>query len=313
LRHWAEGTRLFLVAARDGADLVGLAPLVLRRRGPFRVLTELGKEPGNYWDVLSRPGREGEVAAAVTAEIGRRAREWDAVALRALPQGSAIETALAARGMRIRSRPPAAHPGIELPATFDEYLARLPSKRRKDLRRHLRQLDEGELSYSVVERPSDLERAIADWQSLRVRWWEARGRRLDPEHASPRFRAFLLDAMPRLVPAGLAEVWEFRRGGAVVGIEISLTDPRRFYAWLDGYDPDAAALGLGKVAVAEGIRTSIAAGRSYFDFMVGDEPYKYWYGAEDRHRRWLLATGTHMRSRLAGIAGAAASIARRAL
>jgi CelD/BcsL family acetyltransferase involved in cellulose biosynthesis len=308
---WAGTARPWVVAVRDGPKLVGLAPLVVRRRGPFRVLTELGKEPGNYWDILAAPEHREAVASAVVAEIDGRSREWDALVLRALPEDSAIERALGDRGLRLDRRPPDAYPGIELPSSFDEYLKTLTSKRRKDLRRHLRRLDEGSLSCEEVRDPEELEAAIGRWQELRVRWWGERGRRIDPEHASDRFRAFLVDLVQLLVPEGLAVVWRFRDQDETVGVEISLVDSSTFYAWLDGYDPDAAHLGLGKVAIGEGIRSSIAAGRSYFDFMVGAEGYKYWYGASDRHRRWLMASSGRGRSRLARGAGALAGAVRR--
>jgi CelD/BcsL family acetyltransferase involved in cellulose biosynthesis len=288
-----------------------LAPLVVRRRGPFRVLTELGKEPGNYWDLLALPEHRDPVAGAVAEEIERRSGEWDAVILRALPEGSQIEGALGERGLRIRSRPPDPYPGIDLPATFEEYLARLPSRRRSNLRRHLRRLDDGDLQCEEVRDPVELDAAIRRWHELRVRWWEERGMRIDPEHASERFREFMLALVRLLVPEGLALVWQFRQGNAVVGVKVSLVDSRCFYYWLGGYEPAAAHLGIGKVVIAEAIRSSIAAGRTYFDFMVGAEDYKYWYGASDRHYRWLMATSGRTRSRLAHSAGGLAGAARR--
>lgn len=278
---------------------MGLAPLVMRRRGPFRTLSELGRQPGNYWDALALPARRESVARMVVAEIERRSDEWDALVLGALPPGSAIAGTLEESGLRVHRRALIPYPGIVLPASFEEYLAGLPSKRRKDLRRHLRRLDEGELRCREVREPAELDAAIGHWQTLRVRWWERRGKRIDPEHAGPRFRAFLRDLVQAAVPQDIALVWEFRHRDEIVGIEISLVDDRCFYAWLDGYAPEAANLGLGKTAVALGIRASIEAGRGYFDFMVGDEQYKYWYGAEDRGCEWLMATTGHWRSRLA--------------
>jgi CelD/BcsL family acetyltransferase involved in cellulose biosynthesis len=100
------------------------------------------------------------------------------------------------------------------------------------------------------------------------------------------------DLLELLVPLGLARVVEFQVRGRVVGVEIGLIDARRLYAWMDGYDPAYKNLGLGKIAVADGIRWSIETGRELFDFMVGDESYKYWFGAEDRYCDWImLGTG----------------------
>jgi len=297
--HWSGSGRPWIVLVRDAGEPVGIAPLVIGRRGPFRVLSELGRPPGNYWDVIARPSERAAVASAVAREIGRRSSEWDALVLGCLPPSSVTGRALDSGRLRVHRRQPVAYPGIELPETFEEYLRALPRNRRTNLRRHLRRLDEGPLACREVGDPEQLDASIDRWQDLRVRWWDARGRRLDPEHRAPRFRLFMRDAMRLLVPAGLAAVWEFRQGEEVVGVQINLLDKRRFYWWLGGYDPEFAQLGLGKTAVGEGIRSSIAAGRTYYDFMVGAEPYKYWYGATDRHCQWLMATTGRPRSRVA--------------
>ena len=309
--HWAGAARPWILAVRDRGRLVGLAPLVLRRRGPFRIVAQLGRHPSNYWDVVAEPELRDAVASAVAEEIHRRRDEWDAVMLSALPQGASIEHALIAQGFGVRRRDPVPYPGIELPSSFDEYLGALPRKRRKDLRRHLRRLDEGDLECHEVREADELRRSIDRWQELRVRWWKQRAKDMNPEHGSERFRAFMLDLVQLLVPARLATVWEFRRDGEVLGVEINLVDKRRFYAWLDGYDPDAAHLGLGKIAVGEGIRSSIAAGRVYYDFMVGAEEYKYWYGASDRYCSWFMFTHGGWRSRAASAAGGLAGVVRR--
>jgi CelD/BcsL family acetyltransferase involved in cellulose biosynthesis len=301
--HWAGSARPWLVAVREQGRLIGLAPLVLRRRGPFRVLGPLGREPGNYWDVLALPEYRSAVETAVARNLAERSGDWDAIALGGVPAGSGIGPALERAGLRVSRRPPVPHPGLELPASFDDYLSALPGKRRKDLRRHLRRLDEGEITRRELTGDREIAAAIESWQEMRVRWWHARGKVLNPEHASPRFRDFISDLMRLLVPAGLALVWEYRHRNDLVGVELSLTTERRFYAWLDGYEPAAARLGIGKLAVGDGIRSSIAAGRSYFDFMVGAESYKYWFGASDRYCEWLMSSHGAVRSRAARAAG----------
>jgi CelD/BcsL family acetyltransferase involved in cellulose biosynthesis len=67
-----------------------------------------------------------------------------------------------------------------------------------------------------------------------------------------------------------------------VGAWLHLVDDRAFYWYLGGFDPAHSAVGLGKICILEGIRSSIAAGRRYFDFTRGSEPFKYEYGSRDR-------------------------------
>ena len=305
-RHWAGSVEPWVVTVRQGSRLVGLAPLVAARRGPFRVLTELGRPPSNYWTVLSIPAAREEVSAAVAREIGARADEWHAVLLGGLPAESGFELALRNAGLRVRARQPTPYPGIELPGSFEEYLQGLSRKRRKDLRRHVRRLDDGRIALRNVTEPADLRDAIGRWQDIRVRWWRSRAKKMDPEHASPRFRAFMQDLTAELVPQGLAQVWEFRHDDDVVGIEVNLLDDARYYSWMGAYEPQVAHLGLGKVAIGESIRESIEAGRSYYDLMVGDEEYKYSYGATDRYCRWMMVGNRRPASRLALAVGAVA-------
>lgn len=309
--HWAQGGTPFVVTVREGGRLVGLAPLVLAHRGPFRVLTELGRPPSNYWDVLAEPAARDAAAALALQAVRAHAGEWDALLLGGVRSGTPTERALLSAGLKLRRRRPAPHPGIELPETFEEYLGALPRKRRKDLRRHMRRLDDGAIELREVEGPAELRAAIDRWQDIRVRWWQHRDKRMDPEHASTRFRDFMSDLVVLAVPKGLAQVWELRHEGQVAGVEVNLTDSRSYYSWMGAYDPAASHLGLGKLAIGESIRQSIAAGRDYYDLMVGDEDYKYWYGATDRHCRWTMAGSGRPRSRLALAAGAVADRARR--
>ena len=43
---------------------------------------------------------------------------------------------------------------------------------------------------------------MSRWQDFRRRQWDAAGRDINPEHLSPRFAAFVLDAVAQGVAAG---------------------------------------------------------------------------------------------------------------
>jgi CelD/BcsL family acetyltransferase involved in cellulose biosynthesis len=303
-RHWAGDAQPWVVTVRDGVLLTGLAALVTVRRGPLEVLAELGRPPSNYWDVLSLPDARAGVLDAVARTLAERRADWHALLLGGVRDGDELAGALRNAGLRVRMRKPAAYPGMDLPGSFEQYLADLPRKRRKDLRRHMRRLDEGHLELREVHGADELRRAVGRWQEIRVRWWNSRNKAMDPEHASTRFRDFMSDVVVALEPSGLAQVWEFSQDGEVVGVEVNLMDAERYYSWMGAYDPEVAHLGLGKLAIGESIRASIEAGRSYYDLMVGDEEYKYWYGATDRHCRWMTAANARPVS-LAAFAGGA--------
>jgi CelD/BcsL family acetyltransferase involved in cellulose biosynthesis len=310
LRHWRAREQPWVLLVHEGSRVAGVAPLTLQRFGHLRVLGMLGKEPGDYWDVVAAPADRAAVGAAVAEELMRRRRDWDVGILSCLIPGSATGGVLAANGLRIMHRPAVACPAITLPGTWDEYLGTLPRGRRGNLRRHLRRLDDGEVELREVRDAAELPGVLTRWQELRERQWDVRGRSLNPSHRTKRFRDFLLDAVQALVPAGQAIVWEFRVDGRTAGIYVNFVDSRSFYWYLGGFDPAHSTLGIGKIAIAAGIRQSIECGRARYDFTRGSEEYKYWFGAVDRMAPSIVVGHPGPRSR-AALAGARVENARR--
>lgn len=302
--HFATDAGSFVLVAREGPDVVGIAALVRRRRGPLRMLEPVGMEPGDYWDVLAAPGRREAVCAAVAGALRANARRWDAWILRCLPPDSPLEAALAGAGLTAYERPRIQAPSIALPADFDAYLAGLSSNRRSNLRKHLRRLDSGEVGLEVVGRDA-LGPAFARWREFRRAQWDAQGKDINPVHLAPHFTAFMQDATAALMPAGRAEMWEFTVAGEVVGAYVNFMDADAYHWYLGGFDPAHAKLGLGKIAIGHGIRTSIEAGRRRYDFGRGAEEYKYWYGSEDRLLAARVVGNGSPRSRAALLAARA--------
>jgi len=296
-RHWAEGGTPWMLAVRDGERLVGLAPFLLRTRGGLRYLTGLGVGVGNYWDIIAAPDDRERVVTEVAAALGRRTSEWDALFMDKLPEESTTMAALRGAGLRLGNTTQLTSPRIELPTSFDDYLAGVSSKRRREIRRSLQKLDAGELTIHEVNGPEELRVAIERWQALKVQWWTSRGLPLDPEHSSRRFLDFTVDALTAMVPRGLAAVWELRRGEEIVSINIGLTDELAYYGWLFGFDSRFEDLRPGHMLIAYGIRWSVEQGLRYYDFMLGAESYKYHYAPRDRAVLTVTVGSHRLRSR----------------
>jgi CelD/BcsL family acetyltransferase involved in cellulose biosynthesis len=301
-RHYGAGAKAVVVTVRDGDALVGLAPLVIRRRGPIRQLSPLGKEPADYWDVLARDAVRAAVTELVVRELVRIDGEWDVLHLTGLPEASGTTAVVDRLLPRREPRPPFRCPGIELPESWDGFLASLPSKRRTDLRRRLRRLDEGELELRTPSGPDAIRGAIARWHEMRERQWAALDKELDPSHRAPVFRDFLAEMAVALVPVGLARVTEVYHAAEPAGVFVTMEDANTVYWYLGAFEPRLRSLAIGKMATAAAIRASIESGRRYFDFTVGDEAYKYDFGAVDRLMPYIVGGTDRLRSRAALVA-----------
>ena len=143
---------------------------------------------------------------------------------------------------------------------------------------------------------SDVGAAVPRWHALRRDQWEGSAKALEPMHTTAGFESFMIEAVASLVDSGLCSFWEFRRGDELIGSYINFVDDRAFYWYLGGFKRSASRYGIGKIAAGHGIRSSIEAGRRQYDFMRGDEEYKYWFGATERLSRPYRVTSNTIRS-----------------
>jgi CelD/BcsL family acetyltransferase involved in cellulose biosynthesis len=297
-RHWSAGGSPWVLAVHEEERLVGLAPLMLRRRGRLRLLNGLGAGVGNYWDVLAAPEDRERVLVAVAGALRQRSSEWDAFFVDKLPEEAATETVLRNAGLSCDRRIRWKSPRIELPETFDDYLGGLSKNRRWRIRRNLKVVDNGELTVQAVSGGSELRAAIDRWQALRIEWWSKRERAMQPEHGSERFLAFTQEAIAAMVSCGLAVVREVRYHDEVIGVTIDFLDESTCYYWLWGFDSRFEELRPGHTLIAYGIRWSIQTGRRYYDLMIGDETYKDDYAPTDRAVLSMTVGNHRLRSRV---------------
>jgi CelD/BcsL family acetyltransferase involved in cellulose biosynthesis len=83
-------------------------------------------------------------------------------------------------------------------------------------------------------------------------------------------------------------------GDRTIFAALGFDDGETTYFYNAGMDPDARELSPGVVGAASYIRDRVAAGRRRFDFLRGNEPYKYEWGAVDEPIHRLLVVRTNL-------------------
>jgi CelD/BcsL family acetyltransferase involved in cellulose biosynthesis len=276
-RAFAPGP-LHLLAAQDGAgEWVGLLPLYETPMPDGAVLRLVGgTDISDYLDLIAAAGREEEVWKAMLPVIGDLG--WHTVDLRPVPAASPTSSLVAglaaAAGLRCRVDVEERCPVIELADTWDGYLATLPGKDRHELRRKIRRAEAGRPRIEVA-RSADAMSALMDGFVALHRLSKVGKAKFMDEPMEKFFRELGCG----LAESGLAALWmlwlEDRPAAALVCLEqagsVSLYN--------SGFDPEARAMSPGVVLIARTIEDAIARGFRRYDFLRGEEPYKYGFGA----------------------------------
>ena len=107
---------------------------------------------------------------------------------------------------------------------------------------------------------------------------------------SPDRERFFRRAALSLAEQGITRLSFVELDGVRIASSLSFVCCGTKYLYNSGYDPAYGRLAAGLLNHAYNIRRSIEAGLSVFDFMRGDETYKYHLGGEDRLVYRLTAT-----------------------
>ncbi len=161
---------------------------------------------------------------------------------------------------------------LDLPAQMDDWYAAIGKKERHEVRRKRRRF-EGELGTPVLRRFHGKE-AVGSFAAMHRRASGEKGDFMDPSMEN--FFASL--------QAEVGGVVDFLYGDAPdpVAAAFGFEDENVYYLYNSAYEPSAGHVSPGIVLLAELIETTIGAGRDRFDFLKGDETYKFRHGAEPR-------------------------------
>ncbi|MGH7398754.1 MAG: GNAT family N-acetyltransferase, partial [Candidatus Rokuibacteriota bacterium] len=93
-----------------------------------------------------------------------------------------------------------------------------------------------------------------------------------------RMEQFFRSVTARLVAQGWARLWFLDFEGSAVAAFLCIEYADRVGLYNSGFDPARAQLAPGIVLLAHVIRDAIERGIPTFDFLRGEEPYKYGFG-----------------------------------
>lgn len=287
-RHYGTRRRLVLLTVRHDGDLVAAVPLFRESRTAGRVLTLVGGGQSDYGDILvdGEPDRRSQALDAIVHALRAMAGWWVVDALD-VPPGAVFE-ALAGRWPAATVALPA-DVCLELPTTdFGTLLASLPQRRRKQVRKQLREIEGLAVSREVVAVDAVTE-AASQLLELHGRQWEGRGGYA--EHFTPRFRSFFLEAAGRLVRDGHAELHRYTLDGSTSLASLVVHSPRVAGAYLFGAAPELRAkLDITSLVTPDELDAAVRHGAVTYSMMRGDEPYKRrWRPEPVQNRRLLLA------------------------
>jgi CelD/BcsL family acetyltransferase involved in cellulose biosynthesis len=292
------GSPWFILAARPaaGRDHVAFLPLRLRIKerkggGFYNEINMAGNYCADYTGLICRPEVEAQAIPALARQISRlhwtrlnldnMALSEKRMSLLLAPfRGKSFTTEELARVNAQDGIDNCICPSVDLPNDWEQYLKeRVSTNSRQKIRRLLRQVEAGgEFRITLADTASidrDIRILLGFWSA---RWATRKGTRLqqllENNYVTLR-QAFAGDVL--LLPV----LWRNDEPLAALATFIDRSK-RSLLFYIGGRDESFDALSPGFVLHAFSIRHAIAQGFERYDFLRGNESYKYSFGAAEQ-------------------------------
>jgi CelD/BcsL family acetyltransferase involved in cellulose biosynthesis len=275
-----------LVLTCGDGNLAGLAPLM---RADDR-LTFIG-DPSicDFMDVVVDPTNADAVYDDLWAQLCDQ--EWNEIDLWGLMESSPtrerIKAYAASNGYGCEESAEAVAPRLDLPATWEDYLASLGKKDRHELRRKIRRLyDSGAtVDFDVLTSQQDVVAAMDDFMTL-----HRESRQDKTDFMTPEMESFFRRMASALAAEDVVRLFMLKINGKPAATVFCFDAGSHLYLYNSGYDPEFSGLSVGLVSKALVLQWAIENGMPGLDFLRGDEPYKYDLGAKDQQIYTLRLT-----------------------
>ena len=288
--EFGEASGGLLLVFGDDPDVGQVGVVALERAGTtLRFLG--GTEVTDYLGPVGAPGVEESFAKELFASLGSR-DDWIDADLRGIPEDSPwlqrLGAAAEAQGLHVDvdDDKNGVAPFLPLPGSYEEYLERLPSKLRHEIKRKARKLETDAGPYRICLATDETLAPSLD------RFVELHRSSEGPKGVfmQPGMEIFFRRLAEAFLPRGIFNLTFIEVGGERVAGTIGFRFEGRYYLYNSAFDHAWRHLSPGMVLVAEVIRSAIESGCSSFDLLKGDYEYKYRFGAYPRSVKRLVVT-----------------------
>jgi CelD/BcsL family acetyltransferase involved in cellulose biosynthesis len=283
IKTWAEQyedlapLRLYIASTSDG--IIGLAPLQ-DENGILKFVGGLDYQSGaDYCDFILHPALHEEAMAIFTTIFNNNPFQ-----LNELPNDSLGKTYLETHGIG-KVVEGTVVSSMQLPLTWEEYLSNLDPTVRKDLLYYLRRAEKDLAPRFSAADPNNADDVLKKMNllfQLHQEEWQSRGEIgcFSADSRGARFREFHSALALGFAKENHLHLAYLENDSSPISVQYNFTDDKTFYHYLGGTNIRLMKFSPGKILLGRILQDIIYRGLHTYDFLRGNEGYKFKYGAK---------------------------------
>lgn len=278
-RYFKRGLTLFVLLCRRGKEVVGVFPLVIDRT---KTVKFLGSGISDYLDLICEKEEEEKILNSFFEFLFSNSSLWNLIKLENIPENSSLlKYNIEGKNFFILKSPSECCPYIILPETYQNYLKSLGKKTRFNLNYYRRLLHRNfKTEFKTISRYEELEETILKFFELHKKRWLKK--KMPGMLYTEKRRNFQKEVAGEFFKKNILRIYTLSLDGETVAVLYGFLYCGKFYYYLSGFNPSFSSYSVGTVLTSYAIEKAIEEKAEIFDFLRGDEEYKYRFGCVDK-------------------------------
>jgi CelD/BcsL family acetyltransferase involved in cellulose biosynthesis len=273
--HFGSG-QLYVLVFRESNAMVGIVPAFRHQWNGSRQITLIGSGISDYLEPAIHPHYCDAILDRLRTHLEAE-MDWDLCDWQDLSANTPLSGLKSDGRFELLVSADTACSEIPLSGTFDEFRNARPKDLKRNLRRYRNKAEAlGALKFEVVnEAQPEPMHALLELHSAK---WRRRG---EPGMIQANGSAeFLCEVARKFAPRDMLRFFTLRFQDRVVALIFAFPYKNTMFGYLSAFDPEHEELGFGRTLLFEALQYCYENGYEAWNFLRGDEPYKFWWGAQ---------------------------------
>lgn len=281
----------YIVEIVEGHKTVGIFPLYLSEKEfanfHFRVLRPIGDVESDYLlPILSKEHSSEEILKKAVETVFKDKENWDCIDWGDIPKNSIFDKVLSnfltnPYSTFITRKKTEVCPFLMLNHDFGTIKHKIDKQLLgQTLSKEKKMIKNGQLKLCKVEKSIEIDSVMEKLFDIHCERW--RNTRTPSKFESIEMRKYTLQVAKRLHKTGLLHLTYLRQNNKIISVHFGMADGKRLYFYTPAFDINFQKYSVGSILMYRLIQLSCQEGYEVFDFMRGNEGYKWLWGAEEK-------------------------------
>lgn len=287
--HFSDGGKLFVLIAKDEDRIIAIAPLMIIRKGIFRVLQFIGTGRSDYLDFMIAEKRQ-ESLQSIFRYIHDAKKYWDIMYFRDISSDSQnlefIKSAIGHTGMASGEIVGTMAPYMPKNGNWDNYLASKSSKFRNNMRRIEKKLEKaGE--FRITCKNTVTSEDVDAMHKIEERSWKTDAG--SPRLGNQKACKFFTEVLEKFSNNSWLDLWFLCLNQEPIAYSVNFAYRNKIFNYNVAYVSEHRNLYPGKALTVKTLEDAFNRNMTEYDFLRGNEAYKSDWTSQKRDLYYLAA------------------------